>query len=39
MSLNIDLNASTVKYKQNNAENASGIAVSYGYREVRDFEI
>jgi putative ABC transport system permease protein len=39
MSLNIDLNAATLKYKQNNAENASGIAVSYGYREVRDFEI
>ncbi len=39
ISLNVDLSAITLKYKQNNAENANGIAVSYGYKEVKDFDL
>ncbi len=39
ISLNIDLSSITLKYKQNSAENASGVAVSHGYREVRDFDL
>ncbi len=39
ISLNIDLSANTLKYRQNSAENTSGSAVSHGYKEVRDFEL
>lgn len=39
ISLNVDLSANTLKYRQNSAENASGTAVSHGYKEVREFEL
>jgi putative ABC transport system permease protein len=39
ISLNIDLSSITLKYKQNSAENANGVAVSHGYRDVRDFDL
>jgi len=37
--ITIDLNNQTLKYRSNSAEGISGIAVSHGFKEVRNFEL
>jgi putative ABC transport system permease protein len=39
MALTINLPSVVLKYKNFNAENVSGLAVSFGYPEVREFEL
>lgn len=39
MALSINLPGATVKYKNLNAENVTGMAVSQGFPEIKDFEL